>query len=523
MADTNPNAIRKIVIVGGGSAGWICAAMLSHFFQKRGPQEGACEIELIESEQIGTVGVGESTIPPFLQLIASLGLDEREFIQETQAAFKLAIRFENWRKKDEVYYHPFGQIGGPIGSHEFYQCWLRATQNGHPSALQDFAPATVMADTGKFMLPSNLQKSLLSNASYALHIDANLVAKFLRKFSEARGVKRVEGIVDQVVTRNDGSIDKVVLQNGHEASGDLFIDCSGFRSILNGKAMDTPFLDWSDVLLNDRAITVQTENLDQPHPYTLAAAQDFGWRWRIPLQHRAGNGYVFCSKYISDDEARAVLLSQVQGPPITDTWLVPFKTGMRSKLWNKNCVAIGLAGGFIEPLESTALHLIYRGMDYLLRFFPDCDLAPSLQAEYNRRMAADYEEIRDFIVLHYCTTQRDDTPFWREYQQIELPQSLKERMELFRETATLRDGVDDMFRAASWQSVMEGMGVRPKRYQQLVDTAPYSVIRQTLDATAPLMRQQVAALPDHGDFLKTQCPAPPPPPPPESRRLKVPA
>ena len=523
MTDRNPNAIRKIVIVGGGSAGWICASMLSHFFQKGANQPSQCEIELIESEQIGTVGVGESTTPPFLQLIASLGLDEREFIQATQASFKLAIRFENWRKKDEVYYHPFGQIGGPIGTHEFYQCWLRAKANGHPSALQDFAPATAMADAWKFMLPGNLQGSLLSSASYALHIDANLVAKFLRKFSEDRGVKRVEGIVDQVVTRNDGSIEKVVLQNGHEASGDLFIDCSGFRSILNGKAMDTPFLDWSDVLLNDRAITVQTENVQQPHPYTLAAAQDFGWRWRIPLQHRAGNGYVFCSKYISDDEARHVLLSQVEGTPITDTWLVPFKTGMRTRLWNKNCVAIGLAGGFIEPLESTALHLIYRGMDYLLRFFPDRDLAPSLQAEYNRRMAADYEEIRDFIVLHYQTTQRDDTPFWREYQQVQPPESLRQRIELFRETGTLRDGVDDMFRAPSWQSVMEGMGIRPKRYHQLVDTVPYDVIRQTLDTSAPIVKAQAASLPDIGEFLKTQCPAPPPPPPPEHRRPKTPA
>ena len=507
MTDRNPNAIRKIVIVGGGSAGWISAAMLSHFFHKTG-----VAIELIESEQIGTVGVGESTIPPFLQLIASLGIDEREFIQATQGSFKLAIRFENWRKKDEVYYHPFGQIGGPIGPHEFYQCWLRAKAAGHPSALQDFAPATAMAHGWKFMLPGNLQGSLLSSASYALHIDANLVAKFLRKFAEDRGVTRVEGIVDQVVTRNDGSIEKVVLQNGHEASGDLFIDCSGFRSILNGQAMQTPFLDWSDVLLNDRAITVQTDNIREPHPYTLAAAQDFGWRWRIPLQHRAGNGYVFCSKYISDDEARHTLLSQVEGAPITDTWLVPFKTGMRSKLWNKNCVAIGLAGGFIEPLESTALHLIYRGMDFLLRFFPDRDFSPALAAEYNRRMTADYEEIRDFVVLHYCTTQRDDTPFWRAVREAPISDALKAKIELFKASGLLREGVDEMFRNPSWQSIMEGMGVRPQRYQQLVDTVPYEVIAQTLDQSKPMLAAQVAGLPSHGEFLAQNCPAPPPEP-----------
>ena len=496
--------LNKIVIVGGGSAGWICAAMLSHYFQN-----GPTQVELVESEEIGTIGVGESTIPPFLQLIRTLGIDEQEFIRETQAAFKLGIRFENWLEKGDVYYHPFGQIGGPLDVNEFYQCWLRAKANGHPSSLQDFAPATVMADTGKFMLPAMAQRTMIANANYALHVDARLVGLYLRKFAEARGVKRTEGIVTDVATRADGGIEKVIMKDGREVAGDFFIDCSGFRALLVGKTLNEPFRDWSDVLLCDRAVVAQTENVGPPHPYTLVQAQDFGWRWRIPLQHRAGNGYVFASKYLSDDEATATLMSQIQGEVVLGPNIIPFKTGVRERPWVKNVVSIGLSCGFIEPLESTALHLIYKGMDYLLRFMPDMDADPILAAEYNRRMVADYEEIRDFIVLHYVTTRRDDTPFWRDYQQVQPPESLKERIDLFRASAVLRDGVDDMFRAPSWQSVMEGMGVRPERYQQLVDRIPLNVIMNLMDKSAPMLADVVKTLPSHQEFLTAYCPAEP--------------
>jgi tryptophan halogenase len=496
--------LNKIVIVGGGSAGWICAAMLSHYFQN-----GPTQVELVESEEIGTIGVGESTIPPFLQLIRTLGINEQEFIQETQAAFKLGIRFENWLEKGDVYYHPFGQIGGPLEVNEFYQCWLRAKQNGHPSKLQDFAPATVMADTGKFMLPAKAQRTMIANANYALHVDAKLVALYLRRFAEARGVKRTEGIVTDVATRPDGGIAKVIMKDGREVAGDFFIDCSGFRALLIGKTLGEPFRDWGEVLLCDRAIAAQTENVGAPHPYTLVQAQDFGWRWRIPLQHRSGNGYVYASKYLSDDEATATLLSQIKGEVVLGPTVVPFKTGVRERPWVKNCVSIGLSCGFIEPLESTALHLIYKGMDYLLRFMPDMDADQTLAAEYNRRMVADYEEIRDFIVLHYVTTRRDDTPFWRDYQKVDPPESLKERIALFKVAGVLRDGVDDMFRAPSWQSVMEGMGVRPDRYQQLVDRIPLSVIMNLMDKSAPMLADFVATLPSHEEFLRTHCPAAP--------------
>ncbi|PZR34143.1 tryptophan halogenase family protein [Caulobacter segnis] len=505
MTHTHPNAIRKIVIVGGGSAGWITAAMLSHYFQA-----GGCAVELVESEEIGTIGVGESTIPPFLRLLASLGIDERDFIQSTQASFKLGIRFEDWKSLGDRYMHPFGVIGGPFGPHEFYQCWLRAKAAGHPSGLHDFAPGAVMAEQGKFMLPFKAERTLIGGANYALHVDARLVARYLRDYAEARGVKRSEGIVSDVVTHTDGSVAKVRIKDGREIEGDLFIDCTGFRSLLIGKTLETPFEDWSDMLLCDRAVVVQTENVGAPHPYTLSKAEAGGWRWRIPLQHRAGNGYVFSSRHISDDEARATLLGGLEGRALMEPMFIPFKTGVRQRLWEKNVVAVGLSGGFIEPLESTALHLIYRGVDFLLRFFPDRDFDPALRAEYNRRMVADYEEIRDFIVLHYCKTQRDDTPFWRAVREAPIPDSLKERMALFERSGVLREGVDDMFRNPSWQSVMEGMGVRPQRYQQLVDTIPYEVISQTLDQSAPMLAAQVAGLPSHGEFLAKHCPAPPP-------------
>ncbi|MFV3129007.1 tryptophan halogenase family protein [Niveispirillum sp. KHB5.9] len=498
--------LKKIVIAGGGTAGWITASMLS--FMLKGTQTA---IELVESDEIGTIGVGESTIPPFVVLLRNLGIDEQEFIAATDASFKLAIRFEDWFKKDLTYYHPFGTLGGQIDTHEFYQCWLRAKEAGHPSELQDFAPATVMADQFKFMLPFKAQRTLISSASYALHVDAKRVAQYLRNYSEARGVTRTEGRITRVRTKPNGHIEGLDLANGKVVDGDFFIDCTGFRSLLLGQTLGVGFIDWSSELLCNRAIAVQTENTDDDadvHPYTLAHAQDCGWRWRIPLQHRAGNGYVFSSHFLSDDEAIATLMRQVRGRPIIDPAVIPFRTGMRAKMWEKNCVALGLAAGFIEPLESTAIHLVYRAADYLLRFFPDCDFDPSLANEFNRRIGAEYEEVRDFIVLHYCTTQRDDTPFWRAVRRAPIPPSLRARMDLFKATGILRQGLEELFGAASWQSVYEGMGVRPSRYQPFVDKLPMSVITETLDRSAPILRSQVEGLPGHAQFLREHCRAP---------------
>lgn len=400
--------IRKVCIVGGGTAGWMAAALLSEHLK------GALgQIELVESDDIGTIGVGESTVPPFLQLLAKLGVDEQVFVREVQASFKLGIQFRDWKTKGQSYFHPFGTIGAPVDLADFYQVWLKAALQGYPGGLQDFAPAAVMAREARFTLPFKAARTPVGGASYALHVDAKRVARFLRTFAEARGVTRVEGIVEDVRVRDDGFVDHLVLKDGRTVEADFFIDCSGFRSLLIGKALKVGYHDWSHWLLCDRAIAVQTENVGPPAPYTLAQAQDYGWRWRIPLQHRTGNGYVFCSQYLSDDEATASLMAQVEGAPVVKPMVVPFKTGVRERLWDKNVLALGLAGGFIEPLESTAIHLIYRGLDFFFRFLPDRDCDPVLADEYNRRMIADYEEIRDFIVLHYCLTERDDTPFWR--------------------------------------------------------------------------------------------------------------
>lgn len=499
MDSVSPNGpLRRICIVGGGTAGWISAAILAHLYPN-------LSIELVESDDIGTIGVGESTIPPFLELIAKLGINEGAFIQATQASFKLGIEFRDWRALGHRYFHPFGSIGTPIKLGDFYQLWLRATGGGYRRGLQDFAPASMMAAAGRFTLPGRFRDTPIGGAAYALHVDAKRVARFLREYAEAKGVVRTEGIVTDVATRPDGFVEAVRLQDGRTVAADFFIDCSGFRALLIGKTLGTGYHDWSHWLPGDRAIAVQTENNGPPPPYTLAHAQPAGWRWRIPLQHRTGNGHVFCSRYMSDDEATARLLDQVEGALVTDPMPVPFRTGVREKPWNGNVLSIGLSQGFIEPLESTAIHLIYRGIEFFLRLLPDRSCAPELQAEYNRRMIADYEEIRDFVVLHYCVTERRDTPFWQEYAAMELPESLQRRIALFRVNGALSEGVDELFRAASWQSVMEGMGVRPRGHHPSVDRLDVADLPRELDEAADVLARVIADVPRHEDFIAAHC------------------
>lgn len=495
--------IRKVCIVGGGTAGWMAAAVLAEHLK------GAFgRIELVESDDIGVIGVGESTVPPFLQLLAKLGVDEQAFVREVQASYKLGIVFRDWKAKGESYFHPFGAIGAPIGPADFYQVWLKAALQGYGGALQDFAPASMMAREGRFTLPFKAPRTPVAGASYALHVDAKRVAHFLRGFAEARGVTRTEGLVQDVALREDGFVDRLILKDGRVVEADFFIDCSGFRSLLLGKALGVGYQDWSDWLLCDRAIAVQTENVGPPPPFTLAEAQDYGWRWRIPLQHRTGNGYVFCSRYLSDDEATARLMSQVRGAPVRPPMVVPFKTGVRDRLWDKNVLALGLAGGFIEPLESTAIHLIYRGLDFFFRLLPDRDCDPVLADEYNRRMIADYEEIRDFVIAHYCVTQRDDTAFWRACRTMDLPPELERRLALFRSGGRVAESLDPLFRAANWQSVMEGMGVRPRAWQVVADLIPFETAPERLDQAADVLRRAVAGLPTHQQFIDAWCAAP---------------
>ena len=492
--------LRRICIVGGGTAGWIAAALTAHLYP-------GIAVELVESDDIGTIGVGESTIPPFIEMLARLGISESDFIRECQASYKLGIEFRDWHRIGERYFHPFGSIGTRLEQADFYQLWLRAREGGYDRPLQDFAPASAMAEARRFTLPFRAPRTPVAGAAYALHVDAKRVARFLRRFAEERGVVRTEGMVTDVATDAAGFVEHVVLKDGRSIAADVFIDCSGFRALLSGRTLGVGFIGWEQWLLCDRAIAVQTENVGPPPPFTLAHAQPAGWRWRIPLQHRTGNGHVFSSRHLSEDEATAMLMAQVEGEAVTEPMPVPFRTGVRTHPWAKNVVAIGLSAGFIEPLESTAIHLIYRGMEFFFRYLPERDCAPALAAEYNRRMIADCEEIRDFIILHYCLTRRDDTDFWRECATMALPESLAERIALFRVNGALREGVDELFRPVSWQSVMDGMGVVPRTHHASADRVAAQDLPREMNAAADALARYVATLPAHEAFIAQHCAA----------------
>ncbi len=491
--------IGKIMIVGGGTAGWMAAAMLAQHLQP-----AQCAIELVESPEVGTVGIGESTVPPFVGLINRLGIDEKDFMRVTQATYKLGIQFVDWHQRKSAYFHPFGVIGKRMGAHDFYQYWLRARQFGDVAPLQDFSPCAVMAASGRFFLPSEAQNTPIGGASYAYHVDAAQVANYLRTYAQSRGVSAVSGRVVNVCQRPDGHIAQLQLQDGRQLSGDFFIDCTGFRALLIDKTLGSRFESWSQFLPCDRALAVKTQTQSPIPPYTRATAKPAGWSWSIPLQNRTGQGYVYASAFCSDQQARSTLLREVGRNLLEEPRLIPFDCGVRPEPWRKNCLALGLAAGFVEPLESTAIHLIARGVDFFLRYFPDRDCDPSLVREYNRRMMADYREVRDFLVLHYCTSQRDDTPFWRWCRTMPLPDSLRERIELFQGHGALREGVDELFRAASWQSVFEGMGIRPIKYCPRIQHLQAGELSTSLATARQAIRGMVGNLPTHDEYLRSQ-------------------
>ena len=491
--------LKKIAIIGGGTSGWLAAAMLCQHLKRE-----LTEVELIESEELGTIGVGESTVPPFVGLIHRLGIDENEFLRATDGTYKLGIKFVGWHERGDSYFHPFGVIGKPIGSHDFYQCWLKARAQGDTSELQDFSPCNVMAEQGRFFHPAKARNTPIGGANYALHVDALLVAKYLRGYSEARGLKHTEGKVVAAKQRDDGFIESVTLSDGREIRADFFIDCTGFKAFLIGRTLRVDSHDWSNYLPCDRAVVCKTENKGALWPYTRASAQPAGWTWRIPLQHRVGNGYVYSSQFASDAAAKATLLRSLDSACIDEPRVIPYTTGHRKQFWKANCLSVGLSSGFIEPLEATSIHLIARGMDFFLRYFPDRDCDPALVREYNRRMIADFEEVRDFIVLHYSATARDDTPFWQHCKNLPLPETLRERIELFRAHGAMREGVDELFRASSWQSVFEGMGIRPTSPNPRVENLDYAQIEQTLKNAKAAIAGMVEHLPTHEQFLRTQ-------------------
>jgi len=494
-------AIKKIVILGGGTSGWFSAAVLAHQFKK-----SSISIELVESDQIGIIGVGEATIPPFIDALQSIDIDPIDFIRETQSTFKLGIKFTDWKTLDHDYLHPFGQIGQDFNHQNFYQSWLKLSQQGSQLPLMAFSPSAVMCDNNKFAFPNQMPQTPIQASAFALHLDARLAAKYFRKYAENLGVKRTEGLVEDVALDDSGFVNHLTLQDNSKISGDFFFDCSGFRAVILGDALGVEFEDWSEYLTVNKAVTVQTSEEEDFPTFTESKAQKYGWSWRIPLQHRTGNGYVFDSQYCSVEEAKQTLLDTVKGVPLTEPQLVHFKTGMMQQSWKKNCIGIGLASGFLEPLESTAIHMITRGIKQFVRMIPK-QHDEILVDEYNRRMRRDFEEIRDFLVMHYCLTQRQDTEFWKYYREMLLPKGLRHKLELFSSRGLLVTGEEDLFANDNWYSVLEGMGIRAKNYDPLLDEIEFEEIAAKIKQIPDSILKAIQSIPGHKEFIDKFCPS----------------
>jgi tryptophan halogenase len=499
------NPIKNIVIVGGGSAGWMAASALAKVL---GTEKYS--IRLIESEEIGIVGVGESTVPHLKLFNNVLEINEIEFIKQTQATFKLGIQFIDWLRLGHKYVHGFGVIGHDYGLLPFHQYWLRAFREGRASALDDYSLNTLAAENGKFMASANdvPSNSPLANIAYSYQFDASLYAAWLRRYAEARGVKRTEGKIAQTTLREpDGFVDAVVMESGERIGGDLFVDCSGFRGLLIEQALHTGYEDWSQWLTCNRAMAVPSESFGQPTPYTRVTARPAGWQWRIPLQHRVGNGYVYSSKHISDDEAAAYLLAHLDGKPLADPRPLRFTSGRRKKFWNKNVVALGLASGFIEPLESTSIFLVQSGIARLINLFPETDFSPVLIDRFNTQSVFEWERIRDFLILHYNATERNDTPFWNYVRTMEIPESLRGYIELFRNSGRFFRDADEMFAITSWVQVMIGQGIMPERYHPVVDQLPVQELDELVGGVKKVVANCVEAMPMHQAFIDRYCKA----------------
>ena len=492
--------VRKAVIVGGGTAGWLAASVLGRSMGSR------LEIELIESDAIGTVGVGEATIPPIRLPLAMLGIDENEFLSRTQGTIKLGIQFNDWARRGDSYIHAFGPTGHPLGMLEFYHYWLRRQAQGFTDDLASFSLNASSALTNKYGRVDNAAPGSPASLVHAFHFDAALVAQYLRTLSEKLNIRRTEGkVVDTVLRSDDGFIESVTLETGESIAGDLFIDCSGFRGLLIKEALQSGYEDWSHWLPCDRAVAVQSEFAGPLLPYTQATAREAGWQWRIPLQQRTGNGHVYCSDYMSDDEATNALLSNLDGKPLTDPRVLEFTVGHSRKFWSRNCVALGLASGFIEPLESTAIHLVQSGVKRLLDLFPDKGFSPAIIDEYNRQCTIEFERIRDFIILHYHANERDDTSFWVDRREMAIPASLSERIELFRSTGRITDNGKDLFKTDAWLQVMVGQRILPERYHPMADIPPDEQLQKFFAEIRRVIGHNSAAFPDHQRYIDMHC------------------
>jgi len=499
MAETNA-PIQRIVIVGGGSAGWMTAAALANELGQ------TCEITLVESEAIGTVGVGEATIPPIRYFNQRLGIDEATFVRETHGSFKLGIEFIDWSRKGHAYFHPFGHYGAEFDHVPFYQHWMRARLNGQETSIDEFSMAWAASKAGKFTHPLTDHRNIQSRFDYAYHFDATLYAAYLRRYAEARGVTRIEGrVVGAKQDADSGFIQSVELEDGQIFDGDLFVDCSGFYGLLIEKTLETGYQDWSHWLPCNRAVAAPCEKTSAILPYTKSTAKDAGWQWRIPLQHRTGNGYVYCDAYLDSDTAEQSLLSSLDGDPIAAPKHLKFVTGRRNKFWNKNCVAIGLAAGFMEPLESTSLHLIQYGIMRLLALFPSKAMSPLLAEEYNALTIAEYERIRDFLILHYTATQRDDSEFWRYCANMPIPDRLAYKMEHFRTHGMVISDERELFHNPSWIAVYLGQDILPERAPAMTQHRVDVPVQERFHAIRTAMKDAVNAMPPHETFIERYC------------------
>jgi tryptophan halogenase len=506
----NEHSIREVVIVGGGTAGWMAAAAFSRFLNN-----GYTRITLLESEEIGTIGVGEATIPPLITFNRMLGINENEFVAATQATFKLGIDFVDWGGTGERYFHPFGFHGHDLQGVHFHQLYLRERKRRPMEDVSHWSMSAVAAAAGRFARPGVEARQPLSQLLYAFHFDAGLYARFLRNYAERGGVTRLEGkIVDVSLRSEDGYVESVTTADGRKVEGDLFIDCSGFRGLLIEQALETGYEDWTHWLPCNRAVAVPSRYPGPPDPFTRCTARASGWQWRIPLQHRMGNGLVYSSDHISDDDAERLLLANLEGEPLADPRRLSFTAGRRLQTWNRNVVSMGLSSGFVEPLESTSIHMIQSGIAKLIALFPDRRFNPIERDEYNKQMQDMYEDVRDFIILHYNATKRDDSEFWKRCRTMSIPDSLARKIELWRAKGRLFREGRELFATTSWVAVLLGQNIVPDDYEPAVDALDEDKVATALEEMRQSYRRVAGQLPSHGEFIAHTCAATDPTAPP---------
>jgi tryptophan halogenase len=497
--------INKVVIVGGGTAGWMAASVLSRLKAGRN-----LDITLVESEEIGTVGVGEATIPPFVEFNQLLQIDERELLAESQGSFKLGIQFQNWGQVGDSYIHPFGAYGYHMGGIAFHQIWHRMKEAGERRPIQAFNLETMAAYHGKFARTEDYAQEDLPPVNYAYHLDAGRYAAFLRKYSEKRGVIRQEGrINDAELDQETGFVKSVTLESGNTIEADLFIDCSGFRGLLIEQTLKTGYDEWTHWLPCNRAVALPCNRDDgsPAPPFTKATAHTAGWQWQVPLQHRNGNGHVYCDAYMTADEAHDILVNNIAGKPTADPNHLRFVTGKRKKFWNKNVVALGLAAGFMEPLESTSIHLVNTGLNKMVALLSLDGISPSQEEAFNRLTTKEYIRIRDFLILHYNATERTDTEFWNYCRTMSVPDTLTEKIELFKLNGQIFREEDELFTETSWAAVMMGQRIAMGGHSAVADTFDVPVVSKEMDEMEKSIRFVVQHMPGHAEYLKRYCPA----------------